>query len=88
MDALVVLNEHGNLSITNLMHYSKLSGEDNVLVVRELLKRGLIEFFKSTRERKKLQLTDAGRIIKQSGKHSSSPPSPAAPGDEQVKSIV
>ena len=63
MDALVVLNERGNLSITNLMHYSKLSGEDNVLVIRELVKRGLVEFFKSTRERKKLQLTDAGRIV-------------------------
>ena len=63
MDALVILNEHGNLSITNLMHYSKLSGEDNIFVIRELVKRGLIEFFKSTKERKKLQLTDTGRMV-------------------------
>lgn len=63
MDALLVLNERGNLSLTNLMHYTHLSGPDNNLVIRELVKRGLIEFFKSTRERKKLQLTDAGRIM-------------------------
>jgi len=62
LDTLLVLNEHGSLSVTNLRDYSRLSWGDRT-IIGELVKRGLIEFFKKSKGRNKLQLTDAGRIV-------------------------